>query len=47
MACRLFSIRGRDAKCIPFFLCENLKERDHFEYIGLDGSIILKWIYKM
>jgi hypothetical protein len=25
----------------------NLKERDHFENIDLDGSIILKGIYKI
>ena len=26
------------------FLWGNLKERGHFEYLGLDGRIILKWI---
>jgi hypothetical protein len=25
-------------------LLENLKERDHYEKIALDGRIILKWI---
>ena len=24
----------------------NLKERSHFEDLGLDGMIILKWIYE-
>ena len=24
----------------------NLRERDHLEYLGLDGGIILKWILK-
>jgi len=42
--CRLFSIRGRDMKYR--ILGVNLKERDHFEGVGLDGSIMLKWIYK-
>ena len=28
------------------FLWGNLRERDHFENIDLDGYIILKWIFK-
>ena len=24
----------------------NLRERDHFEYAGVDGRIILRWIFK-
>jgi hypothetical protein len=24
----------------------NLRERDHLEYPGLDGRIILRWIFK-
>jgi len=27
------------------FLWGNLKERDHFEYSGVDGRMILKWIF--
>jgi hypothetical protein len=26
------------------FLLENLKGRDHSEYLGIDGKIILEWI---
>jgi hypothetical protein len=25
---------------------ENMKERDHLEYLGLGGKVILKWILK-
>ena len=28
------------------FLWENLRERDHFEDLDVDGKIILKWIFK-
>jgi hypothetical protein len=29
------------------FLSENLKERDHFEYVHVDGKITLKYILNM
>jgi hypothetical protein len=28
------------------FWCKNLKERDHFEDLGVDRRIILQWIFK-
>jgi hypothetical protein len=28
------------------FSCGDLRERDHFEDLGIDGRIILKWIFK-
>jgi hypothetical protein len=28
------------------FWWENLKERDHLENLGVDGSIMLKYIFK-
>jgi len=27
-------------------LVGNLRERDHLEYLGIDGRIILKWIFR-
>jgi hypothetical protein len=29
-----------------FWWGEDLKEKDHFENLGVDGRIILKWILK-
>jgi hypothetical protein len=34
------------AKCYTGSSPENLKRKDHFGDIGVDGSIILKWILK-
>jgi len=28
------------------FWCGNLKERDHFVDPGLDGRVILKWVFR-
>jgi hypothetical protein len=28
------------------FWCGDLRERDHLEDLGVDGRIILKWIFK-
>jgi len=28
------------------FWCGNLRERDHLEDLGVDGRIILKWIFR-
>jgi hypothetical protein len=34
---------GRDAYRI---LVENLRDRDHLEELGVDGTIVLRWILK-
>jgi hypothetical protein len=26
--------------------CENLKERDRMKYLGVDGRIVLIWVFK-
>jgi hypothetical protein len=30
----------------PEFWCGNLRERDHLEDPGVDGKIILRWIFR-
>jgi len=37
-------VAWRDEKCIQDFLSESLKERDHFENLGIHEKIILDWI---
>jgi hypothetical protein len=36
---------GRRETCTGFWW-GNLRERDHWGYLGIDGRIILKWIIK-
>jgi hypothetical protein len=33
-------------KCVKNFGRKNLKVRDHSEYLGVDGRIILEWILR-
>jgi len=33
-----------DREMYAGFLCRNLKERDHFKDLGIDGRRILNWI---
>jgi hypothetical protein len=37
------SMPGISEMCAKFWV-ENLKGRDHFEYVAIDGRIILEWI---
>jgi hypothetical protein len=38
------STSGKDEKSIQGVLSENLKERDHSEDLGKDGTVILEWV---
>jgi hypothetical protein len=37
---------GRQERCIQGFGGGDLKKREHLENLGIDGSMILKWIFK-
>ena len=37
---------GGEERCIQSFGGENLRERDHFGDLGVDGRIILRWIFR-
>jgi len=37
---------GVEERCIQGFGAGNLRERDHLEDRGVDGRIILKWIFR-
>jgi hypothetical protein len=36
---------GRQERCTKGFCWGDLRESDYFEDIGIDGRIILKWIF--
>jgi hypothetical protein len=43
------SMYGGEERCIQVytgFWWRNLKERDHLEYPGVDGRMILRWIFR-
>jgi hypothetical protein len=35
-----------EEKCVQGFGGGNLRKKNHLEYPGLDGAIILKWIFR-
>jgi hypothetical protein len=44
---RVCNTYGGDERCIQFFFWwGNVRERDHLEDAGVDGKIILRWIFR-
>jgi hypothetical protein len=43
---RTCGIYGKQERCIQGFCGGDLRERDHFEDLDVDGRTILKWILK-
>jgi len=42
---RTHSTYGRDEKSVQNFLVETLKGRGHAEDLGIDGKVILDWMF--
>jgi len=40
----MWHVRGKTQVCTEFG--RKIRERDHLEELGVDGRIILKWIFK-
>jgi hypothetical protein len=38
--------RVGDRRGVAGLLCGELRKRDHLEDLGVDGKIIVKWIFK-
>jgi hypothetical protein len=43
---RASSAYGGEERCIQGFEGGNLRERDHLEDPGIDGRMILRWIFR-
>lgn len=40
------SMGGRDEKCLRNFSRKKVNGRHHFGYLGVEGTIIFKWLLK-
>jgi hypothetical protein len=40
------STYGGEERCIQGFWWGNLRKRDHLEDLGVDGRIVLRWIFR-